>query len=74
MEKKKIIMACIQYADIYDKLTSEQRIKLYAPKILSDQYFQKNIEVFDELIDLVTSEEEKKIVNDIKNIFEDIKI
>ena len=66
-------MACIQYSEIFEKLPSEQRIKLNAPKILTSQYFQHEIESFDELIDLVESEDEKSIVNDIKELFEDIK-
>ena len=65
-------MACIQYSEIYEKLPSEQRIKLNAPKILTSQYFQNKNEFFDELIDLVTSEDEKSIVNDIKELIEDI--
>ena len=66
-------MACIQYSEIFERLTSEQRIKLNAPKILTSQYFSEKIEYFNELIDLVTSEDEKLILNDIKMIFEEIK-
>ena len=66
-------MACIQYSEIFEKLPSEQRKKLNVPKILTSQYFQNKNEFFDELIDLVTSEDEKSIVNDIKKLFEDIK-
>ena len=73
IEKTKIIEACIQYSEIFEKLPSEQRKKLNVPKILTSQYFQNKNEFFDELIDLVTSEDEKSIVNDIKKLFEDIK-
>ena len=52
-DKKNIIMACILYSEIQEKLPNEQKLLLQAPKILVHQYFEQNIESFDGLIDIV---------------------
>lgn len=53
-------------------LKDEEKILLKAPKILSHKYFHYPKDPFDELAEKAQDKTQKEIIEDIKNIFEDI--